>query len=70
MKLYTIRTFKSAILSQTVHQKGPDDTSGHARDEAWKRQVSRAKTWDAIVEAIYCVGSNWIAIAANDGHQA
>jgi len=69
MKLYTIRTFKTAILAQPVYQHGPGDTSGHARDAAWKAQVRKAKTWGAIVEAICCVNGNWAAIADNDGRR-
>lgn len=69
MKLFTIRTFKTAILTQNVHQQGPGDTSGHARDAKWKDQVRKARTWNAIVEAIYCVGGDWTAIAANDGRR-
>ena len=69
MKLYTIRTFKSAILLLNVYQQGPGDTSGHARDAIWKTQARKAKTWSDMLDAIYCVGGRWTEIAANDGCQ-
>ena len=67
MKLFTIRTFKKEVLMQTVYQRGPGDTSGHERDVEWRKEVRKAKTWDDLTSAVYCVGGRWTGIAANDG---
>ena len=67
MKLFTIRGFKQEVLMQTVYQRGPGDTSGHERDVEWRKAVRKAKTWDALTDAVYCVGGRWTEIAANDG---
>ena len=69
MKLYTVRSYKAAILAQNVYQRGPGDTSGHERDVAWRREVRKAKTWADLTSAVYCVGGDWTAIASNDGRR-
>lgn len=67
MKLFTIRTFKREVLMQTVYQRSPGDTSGYERDVEWRKAVRKAKTWDDLTGAVYCVGGRWAGIAANDG---
>lgn len=67
MKLFTIRTFKREVLMQTVYQRSPADIYGHKRDVEWRKAVRKAKSWDALTCAVYCLGGRWTEIAANDG---
>lgn len=69
MKLYTLRQFRDALRPLSHYQKGPDDVRGCEADCAWWTKVQRARTWDAMAEAVPWNLHPWHEIAVNGGHR-
>ncbi len=43
---------KALCWSAAIYQRGPNDTSGHQRDQEWRADVRRARGWAQLSEAL------------------
>lgn len=48
----SFQAVKSLCWTAALYQRGPNDTSGHQRDQEWRADVRRARGWAQLSEAL------------------